>query len=239
MLPPFPVINRMSTQTTANPQTSNLDRLAGLFIHALPTLSADDQALALTLYRMLTRGKPVSLEQLAQALDTSTDRVSKTLDAWPGVFYDSEHRIVALWGLSTVETQHRLEIDGGVIYAWCAWDSLFLPELLDSTVKVTSHCPATGDEINLTLSPDGIESIEPASAVVSFLAPNVEAIKENVTASFCHFVYFFRSRESGEQWAADHPGTFILSIGEAFTLGKKMNAARYKNTVSEQVSHHE
>jgi len=239
MLTPSQAINRMNTQTAESPQTTDLDRLAGIFINGFPTLNVDDQALALTLYRMLAVGKPVSLEQFAQALDTSMDRVNKTLDAWPGVFFDSEHRIVALWGLSTVETQHRLETDGSVVYAWCAWDSLFFPELLDSTVKVTSHCAATGDEIKLTISPDGIESVEPKAAVVSLLAPTVEEIKENVTASFCHFVYFFRSREAGEQWVADHPGTFIVSIDEAFTVGKKMNAARYRDTVYKQVSHHE
>lgn len=229
----------MNTQTATIPQAPDLGHLAGLFIDGFPKLSTADQVLALTLYQMLALGKPVSRERLAQALDRSVDIVSKTLDSWPGVFFDDENCVIALWGLAIGETQHRLKVNGTVVYAWCAWDSLFLPELLDSTVHVTSHCAATGDEINLTISPNGIELAEPKEAVVSFLEPDVDEIKENVTASFCHFVYFFRSREAGEQWVADHQGTFIVSIEEAFTVGKKMNAARYRDTILEQVRNRE
>jgi hypothetical protein len=49
-----------------------------------------------------------------------------------------------------------------------------------------------------------------------------------VTASFCHYVHFFRDREAGARWAAQHPGTFLLSLEEAFAVGKRMNAVRYR-----------
>ena len=35
-------------------------------------------------------------------------------------------------------------------------------------------------------------------------------------ASFCHFVFFFESTESGEAWVADHERTFLRVSG---TLG--------------------
>ncbi len=37
------------------------------------------------------------------------------------------------WGLAIAETKHRLEVDGRALYTWCAWDSLFLPEILQRT----------------------------------------------------------------------------------------------------------
>jgi alkylmercury lyase len=43
-------------------------------------------------------------------------------------------------------------------------------------------------------------------------------------ARFCHFVFFFASRRSGERWVAKHPGTFLFSLEEAFTLAKRVNA---------------
>lgn len=217
----------------------DLDYLAGLFIHGFPVLNADDQVLALILYRILVQGKPVTLKQLAQASGTTIGHVNKTLNAWSGVFFDNESSIVALWGLTINRTQHRLQIANNSVYTWCAWDSLFLPELLGATVKITSRCAETDTEIKLTLSPSGVESMQPKDVVISFLTPDIEQIKQNVAAHFCHFVHFFRSCEAGEQWVAKHPDTFIISIETALAVGRKMNAARYSDTVYEQVKLHE
>ena len=126
-----------------------------------------------------------------------------------------ENRRLMLWFLST----------------WCAWDTLFIPELLNATVTVSSACGETDDVVKLTVSPSGIQSVEPVDAVVSFLIPDEDELRENVTASFCHFVYFFRSREDGEAWVSEHDGTFLLSLEEAFTVGQKMNAARFNETL--------
>jgi hypothetical protein len=48
------------------------------------------------------------------------------------VFHDDAGHIVGFWGLSTTELgPHRLRgVDGVELSAWCAWDTLFLPELL-------------------------------------------------------------------------------------------------------------
>lgn len=46
-------------------------------------------------------------------------------------------------------------------------------------------------------------------------------------ANFCHFVFFFTSRSSGERWMAKHPGTFLYSPDEAFALAKRLNARNF------------
>jgi alkylmercury lyase-like protein len=53
-----------------------------------------------------------------------------------------------------------------------------------------------------------------------------------VVANFCHFVHFFHSSEAGEIWIAEHPGTFLLSIEEAYALGKGKNAAQYEEALA-------
>ena len=209
----------------------DLDRLSRIFIDGFPAMNADEQKLALKLYALLAEGRPVAHEQLAQALDRPTIEIQKTLDAWPGVFYDDDHRVVGFWGIAVGGTQHRVEVNGKTVFTWCAWDTMFIPELLNATAKVTSTCAATGDAINLMISPNGTESVEPKEAVVSFLIPDEDELKQDVTTSFCHFVYFFRDRSAGEQWVAEHAGTFLLSIEDAFTVGKKMNAVRYMQTL--------
>jgi len=63
-------------------------------------------------------------------------------------------------------------------------------------------------------------------SVVSFLLPD-RAFDADVIQSFCHFVYFFASREAGEAWTSEHPGTFLLSLEEAFELGRLVNAMNF------------
>ena len=58
--------------------------------------------------------------------------------------------------------------------------------------------------------------------MVSFLSPEGR-FDGNVITSFCHFIHFFASRRAGEQWIARHPGTFLLSLADAFELARLSN----------------
>jgi alkylmercury lyase len=205
----------------------NIDKLAALFIHAFPQLNVEERKLTLKLYEMLADGDPVPHIRLAKALGGSPESVSNTLNQWPGVFYDEAGEIVGFWGLSVKNTRHRLTVNGKTSYAWCAWDTLFIPELLNASVKIVSTCTASGAEIRLTVSPAGIGAVDPDDVVLSFLAPDESELREDVTTNFCHFVQFFRSRIDAEVWVSEHEGTFLLSLDDAFMLGKKVNAARY------------
>jgi len=69
----------------------------------------------------------------------------------------------------------------------------------------------------------------PAGTVVSFVTPRQKAIEQDVVKNFCHFVHFFASAEHGERWTAKHPGTFLLSLGDAWELGRRKNAAQYRD----------
>ena len=211
--------------------THDLNKLVNLFVDTFPQLSVDDQHLALKLYQLLAEGEPVSYTRLSKALGQSTDVAKETLGQWPGVFYDESDRIVAFLGLSVEKTQHQLMVNGRTVYSWCAWDTLFIPELLNATINISSICGASGEEVKLTASPSGIESVVPGDAVMSFIIPDANDLRENITANFCHFVYFFRSFKDGETWISRHDGTFLLSLEEAFKVGQLVNATRYRETL--------
>ena len=49
------------------------------------------------------------------------------------------------------------------------------------------------------------------------------SLDNNVIARFCHFVHFFPSQAAGEVWVDDHPGTFVLSLRDAFELARISN----------------
>jgi alkylmercury lyase len=202
---------------------SQVLELAEAMCCALPPLDAEEQRIAISLYRQLATGRPVPPTATAGASGASLDRVEKALGRWPAVFCDEKGSVVGFWGLTVAEMRSpQILAEGVSLWAWCAWDTLFLPELLATTVQIVSVAPGGEETIELRVAPDRVESVAPGDAVVSFLKPDA-AFDNNVIARFCHFVHFFPSQAAGEVWVDDHPGTFVLSLRDAFELARISN----------------
>ncbi|HIA17058.1 MAG TPA: hypothetical protein EYN72_09830 [Dehalococcoidia bacterium] len=73
--------------------------------------------------------------------------------------------------LTQIPTPHHFNLSGKELYAWCALDALFLAGLMGRTAQVESTCPATGQEIRLTVAPDHVESSNPDGIVLSIIIP--------------------------------------------------------------------
>ena len=204
--------------------TSLRKELAQKVADAFPNLSATDQRIAVGLYRLLAEGESVSPDRVAQHLGLSIELVREALDSWPAIYVDDEKGVIGFWGLALQEMPHRFKVNGRQLYTWCAWDSLFIPELLGKTAEVESTCPISGETISVTVSPTGVENFSPDSAVVSFLSPTT-SFDMNIIASFCHYVLLFSSEASGNKWIANHKDTFLLTLDEAHEIGRLTNKA--------------
>jgi alkylmercury lyase len=90
------------------------------------------------------------------------------------VHADEQGHIIGFGGLAVAQMHHRFEVDGRTLWTWCAWDTLFIPEILGKPARVTSADPENGGLIRLLVSPYRIESAEPEDAVVSFLLPDTQ-----------------------------------------------------------------
>ncbi len=187
-----------------------------------------ERQFALSIYRLLARGEPVRREQLAAALNRRSSEIWETLSTWRLLIqWDDNRRVVGFAGLTLEPTRHRLITDGVALFAWCAWDSLFIPRILGVTANVESTCPETGRAISLTVSASGVTQAEPSGVVMSFPSTTLAAMKENVRASFCQQVFFFSSIEDGTAWTSRKPGTIVLNLEEAFELGVRKNALQF------------
>ena len=207
----------------------DVEELSAAVAARMPHLSNEEVAVALSLYRLLSEGSPVSLQRLAEAVGRPAVEVRAVLEIWPGIFYE-DGAVIGFWGLALGSTSHAFTIRGKRLSTWCAWDALFIPELIGQSALVSSLDPVTGEEISLTVGPDGIEGIEEVSSpgvVVSFLDPSAIDFDDNVILNFCNYVHFFASVDSGTQWVAEHPAIFLLSLDEAFNLGQRTNRTRY------------
>jgi alkylmercury lyase len=200
-----------------------LERLLGI----IPEHDTDDQRLSLALYRRLAEGSPVALAGLAAELAMPREEVDRRLAAWPGVYYDAERRVIGYWGLTIRPMTHRLRVDGRELYAWCAWDTLFLPALLGRTAEVSSVCRASGEPVRLTVSPREVESAEPEAIAVSFLTADADAMRADVITNLCHYIHFFGSADAAKPWLAQYPDAFLLTLEEAYEVGRRRNHRHY------------
>lgn len=220
----------MSTILLTDPERVRhaLDAFPETFLN----LSRDEQRVSLAIYRRLATGEPASPAAIAVAAGVTEERVNELLDGWPGVYRDTKGLVVGYWGLAISEMNHRVELERSTVYGWCAWDVLFIPALLGQTATVTSKSPVSGEEIHLTVLPDGARSADDKEIFVSFLEPDEEKLTEDVVGAFCHYVFFFASLEEGQEWTAAHPGTYLLTLDQAFELGRSKNARQYPDALA-------
>jgi alkylmercury lyase len=210
----------------------DLAELATSIVRSLPSLNIEEQRLSLHLYRLLAEGQPVPQAVLAERVGVAVETVNRILESWPGVFSDRQHRVVGYWGLSLLaaySSPHILTMNGQRLSAWCAWDTLFLPQLVGHIAEVESASPSDAGIVRLTITSQKVERVEPVGSQMSVLVPDAQEMQKNVITSFCHFVHFFPSREAGESWTGKHPGTFMLSMQEAYTLARLKNEAQYRD----------
>ena len=165
---------------------------------------------------LLARGKPASPEEIVASSGKSQEEVRAVLDRFPSAEWDEQGRVVGL-GLSLRPTPHRLELEGRTLFAWCALDALLFPLLLGRPASIESPCRGTGDPVRIGVRPAGIEAVEPPSAVVSIVAARDLA---NIRSLGCNNTHFFSSPEAATRWLEKHPEAPLLSVEEAFRLGR-------------------
>lgn len=206
--------------------TINSEGLARELVAAMPTLDADEQRVALSLYRQLGEAKPVAPDTLASLARLPLERVQDLLERWPGVYREGE-RVIGFWGLALDGMPHKLHVNGRELHAWCAWDTLFLPELLGARAEVESPCPTTGERISLEVVPrQGVRNVSPTGALMSFLHRD-EPFDADSIQTFCHFVHFLRDDDAARAWTARNEGTFSMSIDDGFEVGALTNRRRF------------
>ena len=214
---------------------SSMDQaLISDFLGAFPSefigLSEQGQKVSVQIYRLLAAGQPVAVEELADTLNMPVDDVKSTIEGWSGIFFDDGGKITGYWGLSVTEMPHRFLVNGHTLYNWCAWDSIFIPQVIGQMAYIESLDPETKESIRITVAPEGVLAVEPAGTVISFMMPNTDQIRADVIRSFCHYVHFFTSEDSAATWISrsDKPEDIvILSLEDGYRIGAEKNARQY------------
>jgi len=170
-----------------------------------------------TLIRLLQHGKPVTPEELASATGLKP-KVADKLASRLGAEFDEDGNVVG-WGLTLVATPHKYRANDKDLFTWCAADTISFPAMLNHTAVIESPDPISGEIVQLTVTPDGVEGLKPTSAVVSW---SLESEVDNIRASFCDVVHFFATRETAAEYVSDHHGLVIVPVESVFEAAKML-----------------
>ena len=199
--------------------------LTDALLPIFPDFGTTGRPLVRPLFGLLAQGHPVTAEALAGATGLPVATVRRYLDQWWGLRYDSDSSIIGFWGLDLFATRHQLRIGERDLFAWCAWDCLFLPGLIGEEAEVTSLCPETGDDIRLRVAPEGVLDAEPEDIRLALQLPDPEAARDDVRCAFCGEVRFLADPEAASRWQQQHPGVRLLSLEAGHRLGGSVWAA--------------
>lgn len=202
---------------------SNVDLrdLAKGVLHSCPPLTQDDQRLIRAGQCALIYGLPLSVERLGRLAGLPADATATALERLPGLArLDGEGRIVGLLGLSVQPTPHRFDAGGRLVYTWCAWDALFIPRVIGRHARVASRCPITSALLRLVVAPDGVLEASPPDIAVSFLLGCEPGADQGIVGACCPHIHFLSTAAAGDRWLSGHPAGLVLTLVEAWQLGR-------------------
>lgn len=177
-------------------------------------------ALCCALLPLLAEGQPVTPQRLAAVLGRPHREVLAALREWPNIEWDGHGNIVGA-GLTLQPTPHRFAVDGRTLYTWCALDALMFPSLLGRTAHVESPCRGTGTPVRMSVTPAGVEQVEPPEAMVSVVTPDAHP---DIRRVFCNDVHFFAAPDAAAAWLVEHPAATLIPVADAYQLGRRLAA---------------
>jgi alkylmercury lyase len=188
-------------------------------------LQCEQEDLCRSILHQVSGGKPLSKASLATSLHISQNELEYRLARVLDTEFDQEGNILG-WGVTLMPTRHRFQLDGKVLFTWCAFDTVLFPPTLGQTAQVSSTCPSTEQSITFVATPKGVvRDLVPAHSVMSLIIPaNSQGC---VRATFCEQSLFFATAQAASRYLAAHPGAVLLSIEEAATVGKRVAASRF------------
>ena len=194
-------------------------------VGALVDYGAERSRLLVQVWRALAAGGPVTGHQIDEFV-ADIGLVSEEADHFLRQMTErnDDDSIVGIMGLSLNDHPHRFTVDGVRMATWCAADTLFLPAMLGGTATVESESPSSKEKVRLTVGPDGVQTSDPADAVISFVVPEETDMTSvaSIWMTFCHHIFFFASQGEAEQWANGRDDIRIMSVDQGFELTKQL-----------------
>ncbi len=182
----------------------------------------------------LEKSVPPVLEQIMTKFELSRadafDAIKQLEAARHLALLKGTQRILMAWPFSSIVTPFHVKVDNkGSYFANCSWDSIAFHVMLGNDVVVESYCHHCGEDINVELRNQGVESAHPSSVLV-YLAIPAARWWDDIITTCSNNMTFFSSIEHIQEWlqAGQDEG------GEAITIEKtlKLSVPIYKEKMN-------
>lgn len=199
--------------TERAPDLPDPDQMAATTAGLIPESERETAGLLMgALLSVLAEGRAASMAELSALTGHPAHQIPAWFPEDEGAEWGADGRLVGQ-GMSLNPTPHRVEVDGHALYAWCAADALGMMPAIGRSVAISSRCPATGQTVTVTASPEGVQEVHPADAVVSVV---VVGSPDDPRGTMCNFGHFFASAGAASEWLDRHPDGTLLSVPDAF-----------------------
>ncbi|WP_444993890.1 organomercurial lyase [Aliikangiella sp. IMCC44359] len=189
----------------------------------LPKFSELEKRVSKYLYIELAKGYPVPLAKIVKQLDIPEEQVRKLIDTLAYVEQNQNDEIIAYRGVTLSPTKHALVTNNSTVYTWCAFDTLFLLDLIDEPAHIHSTCAACNKKLILKPSKLAGSQFENNSMVMSLFVPEPSAYQESLRDSFCCKVHFFCNETCGQQWSSQQSNIELFSVDDSLTIAQERN----------------
>jgi alkylmercury lyase len=102
---------------------------------------------------------------------------------------------------------------------------------LGRSVHAEATCPATGTPITVDITPERVDRVDPATAVVAVVNLDVDLTlgSDRTDAEVCAQQPFFASPQAASRWLAEHPQGRLIPV-QSFRDEARRLAGGYANT---------
>jgi len=167
----------------------------------------------LPLFPLLAKGEALEIDRVSRATGVSAVEIERAAAAGR-CERDADGRLIDLYGMTLAPTLHRVEADSKIIYSCCALWAHVIPKLIEYPVEVESVDPRRRELVRLSISPEGVELVDPIGAMATMVVSGEEEASDDVCASFCCQVRHFVSRESAEEFAKGSPTREVVDLAQ-------------------------
>jgi hypothetical protein len=192
--------------------------------HIAARWTKPDKRILRRVFPLLAEGQPVPVTRIVQAMDSESSVVERALELGRAG-RDEKGRVTELFGIQLTPTMHRIEVDGIALFSCCAVTAHLVPDLTQRPAIVESVDPVSRQVVRLTVTTEGVQSVEPGDAVGTLVRTDLRGVMENVGVTFCRHVCHFASSESADEFVARDSKRYILEIGEFRDVARELYTA--------------
>lgn len=179
--------------------------------HLVSRWQQADKVFLRQLFPLLAEGKPVSPKHLVDITGRDIAAVEEALDKGRTT-RDRNGDVTEVFGISLGPACHRIRVGEVTLHSCCALVAQMVPFFLGRNVTIESVDPLNNKLITVEISPNGIQSVAPSSAVGILVVTEHEGILEDVRSAFCSHVNYSSDPVSAQLYADKDPRRYVVTV---------------------------